>query len=175
MAAVGMAKKPISKIQHLSSRIESHLHQFAPSYDDPTEEEDMAAARAKKRNPYLRAGLAGGAVAGGVAIAGNKDKLKAGYQSAKAGVDSGIATARKAVKPAKKALFRGMQGVAGGAESGMRVAEKAGMKKAGGLLGRAAKYVSKKSMRLFNAELAETLVRLERKVARHESRVMSHG
>jgi hypothetical protein len=62
MAVVGMAKKPISKIHHLASRIEAHLHQFAPSYDDPTEEEDMAAAR-KRRNPYLRAGLAGGAVA----------------------------------------------------------------------------------------------------------------
>jgi len=166
MAVTGMAKKPISKIQHLSARVESQLHQFAgedEGYDDVSRGYPYSQ---RKRNPLLRAGLAGGGLAGVMAVAANKDKLKAGYQSAKAGVDSGIASARKAatpyVKTAKKGLFRGMQGVAGAAEGGMRAAEKAGFK--GGLLGRAARYVSKKSMRLFNAELADTLVRLERKV-----------
>ena len=164
-----MAKKPISKIHHLASRIEAHLHQFAPSYDDPTEEEDMAAAR-KRRNPLLRAGLAGGAVAGGVAIAANKDKIKAGYQSARAGVDTGIAAARRAVPGAveagRTAAFRGMRGTAKVMNKGGNLANKAGgIGGLGGMLKKGAKALRKNSMRLFNAELAATLVRLERKIS----------
>jgi hypothetical protein len=170
MAVVGMAKKPISKIHHLSARIENQLHQFAPSYDDPTEEDDMAAAR--KRNPYLRAGMAGGAVAGGVAIAANKDKIKAGvkagYQSARAGVDTGIAAARRAVPGAVEAgrtgIFRGMRGTASVMNKGGNLANKAGIGGVGGFLKKSAKALKKSSMKYWNAELADTLVRLERKI-----------
>ncbi len=165
-----MAKKPISRIHHLSARIEAHLHQFAgqPNEDDVeyAAQADAYAAQAdaerRQRNPYIRAGLAGGGVAGGVAIAQNKDKNKAGYQSAKAGVDSGIAAAKTAVKPyaasateaAKTAGFRGMRGTAKVLKKGARVAEKAAMPGAAGLLTKGAKFLRKNSMKLFNAQLA---------------------
>jgi hypothetical protein len=185
MAVVGMAKKPISKIHHLSARIENQLHQFAGEdasdgalYDqngrmliDASGRDPNAPKR--KYNPLLRAGMAGGAVAGGVAIAANKDKIKAGvkagYQSTRAGVDSGIAAARRAVPGAVEAgrtgIFRGMRGTASVMNKGGNLANKAGgIGGLGGLLKKGAKVLRKSSMKYWNAELADTLVRLERKI-----------
>ena len=207
MAAVGMAKKPLTKIQHLSARIEAQLHQFAGEPDGDQSDgalydqngsmlidasgRDPNRVKGSFNNPLLRAGLAGGAVAGAAAIVANKDKIRAGYQNTRAGMDAGmaraktgVAAARTAVKPytdravaatksgmatatdaAKTAGFRGMRGGAEVLKKGAKAAEKAALPTVGGVLKKGAKFLRKNSMKLFNAELAQTLVRLERKMS----------
>ncbi len=179
-----MATKPISRIQHLSARIEAHLHQFEPVDDETVPQK-------RKRNPMLRAGLAAGAVGAAAALAPiDRDKIKAGYQSArtavqpyanravsaartgatsaveagKAGYQSAKAAVPGVVEAGRTAGFRGMRGGAKVLNKGAKMAEKAALPKVGGILKKGAKFLRKNSMRLFNAELAATLVRMERKL-----------
>jgi hypothetical protein len=162
-----MAKKPISRIQQLSARIEEHLHQFEPMDD----ESDYNVSRPemekkKKKNSMVRAGMAGAGVAGAAAIAANKEKIKAGVQSAAAGVK----------EAGRTAAFRGMRQTAGVMQKGSNVAgkvaretswKKQGVRKGAAsvseTLAKGAKKLRKKSMKFFDADLAATLVRIESK------------
>lgn len=184
----GMAtKKNFNKrITNLSARIDAHLHQFEPM-DDETDYSAVSREEKKKKNPFVRAGMAGGAVAGGVAIAANKDKLQAGYQTAKAGVQSGYGAAKSGVQAAatgakeagRTAAFKGMRGAADVMKKGSKVAgdvatktswKQQGIRKGAaeveGVLAKGSKFLKKKSMKFFSADIAGTLVRLDAKVRR---------
>jgi hypothetical protein len=173
--------------KNLSARIEARLHQFEPM-DDET---DYNVPK-RKGNPMLRAGLAAGAVGAAAALAPiDRDKIKAGYQRArtavqpyanravsaartgatsaveagKAGYQSAKAAVPGVVEAGRTAGFRGMRGTAKMMNKGGNLANRAGAGGLGGALKKGAKSLRKNSMKLFNAELAATLVRMERKLS----------
>lgn len=165
-----MAKNPLSRIHSLSARIEEHLHQFEPM-DDETDYSPVQQEK-KKKNPLLRAGMAGAAVAGGAAIASNKDKIKSGYQAAKTGVTNAAASAKEA---GRTAAFRGMRGTANVMNKTGNLAnrtankipmafpeKKAGLK-VGETLKKGAKVLKKKSMKFFSSADIAGIQRIEAK------------
>ena len=143
---VGMAKKPISRITELAAKIDKHLHQFEPmDYETDYSPVSRQEVEKKKRNPLFRAGIAGGTVAGAAAIAGNKDKIKAGAMDA----------TNKIKTRAKDLANRGVKAGAGAMEkAGAKVAnagiDAAGKLRGGKVAGAAADALEKGSIKAGN-------------------------
>ena len=134
--------------------------------DDETDY-SLPSQERRKKNPYARAGMAAGALAGAGAIAANKDKIRAGMQSA-------AGTMREA---GRTAAFRGMRTTAGAMNKGARVAEKISGKaylpqvqKGADLLKKGGKLLRKKSMKFFSRGAVDTMLRIEEKIHRLETR-----
>lgn len=159
-----MAKKtPLLKILELTAIVDAQLHQFEPM-DDESDYSQVSPPEKKKRNPLLRAAVAGGAMAGAVAIGTNKDKIKAGYQTQKAA----------ATEAGRLAMFRGMRKTAEGINKAGNFVNRTSKKgpdmlrepglKAGAKIKKVAKKLRKKSMQFFNADMVEALKRIDAKV-----------
>jgi hypothetical protein len=160
-----MAKKPISRITELAARIDRHLTQFEPMDDETDYSPVSRQEERKKRNPYVRAGLAGGTVAGAAAIAANKDRIKAGARDAMRRGGSAVASgmertgakvANAGIDAAGKLRKSKMLGKAGGA------LEEGAIKTGNKILKGAGKL--KKLTGFEGKSLAGQLVRIERKL-----------
>ena len=130
-----LAMMPTAFLCSLSARVDEHMQQFA------YEEEP------KKRNPLLRAGMAGGAVVGGV-VAG--DALSKRLPGIKAGAEAYKVRAKQG---AKDAAFKGMRRTAEGMNTAGNRLPKVGADvsaKVGKRLKKGAKFLRKKSMRFFD-------------------------
>lgn len=155
-----MAKTSLSKLHELAARVDKQLHYFE---DEPDGDEAAGVSMPemrKKKNPLLRAGMAGATVAGAATIAANKDKIKAGAQRGKAAV----------TEAGKTAAFKGMRATAKGMNTAGNTVKKYGADTVGDALKKGAKKLKKGSMKFFSADLARQLVRIEGKVRRFEAR-----
>lgn len=167
--AEGMAKTPLSRIHRLSALVGAQLQQFE-SDEEGGEEGAASVSRPevkRKKNPFIRAGMAGGAVASAAAIAGNKEKIKAGVQSGKAA----------ATEAGRTAAFKGMRATAGVMNKGAKVAEKVSgatfapaAQKAADTLRKGAKKLRKGSMKFFDQGTLAQIVRIEGKIREFEKR-----
>jgi hypothetical protein len=157
-------------LQELSARVEEHLHQFMD------EEEEYGEPVKKKMNPVLRAGLAGGTVAGGLVAADLLDpkRRKVMKANAKDAAFTGSMRTAKAVNTVGNKVSKYGK-VAKMAGERRILDKKAGgvvLKKGGDLAADAAKKLKKGSgllrktamRKFFHADLAATMLRIEGKL-----------
>lgn len=156
-----MAKKPISRLIQLAARIDKHLTQFEPMDDETDYSPVSRTEERKKRNPYVRAGVAG---AGAVAIL-NKDKIAAGAKDlTKRGMKAGAGAMERAGAKVANAGIDAAAKLRGGKVAGAAAdaLEKGAIKTGNSILKGAGKF--KKLTGFQGKTLASQLVRIERKM-----------